>query len=170
MQSPPPIVCVAFVGSDGLLQSFRRFGGENTSATSSLSHVDDLELQLVLYSALDQVEAQLRSANQAIQRGETRPMEPYLGLLTPALLHTEDFNVYGFVSATYVKILAIVREGMSKQRKDEDQTLRLMFRQLHAVHVEATCNPFLDGFDGSSFTKAVDRVVDKHNMPMNWTL
>mmetsp|Transcript_21845 Transcript_21845/g.40188 ORF Transcript_21845/g.40188 Transcript_21845/m.40188 type:complete len:169 (+) Transcript_21845:119-625(+) len=168
MQVSSPIVCVAFVGSDGFQQCFRRYGQDGDR--SSLCQADDLELQFALFCALDQVETQLRVTTQAIQRGETRPMEPYLGLLTPALLHAEDYNIYGFVAATSVKILATVREGLSKQRGDEDQMLKQLFQELHALHVAASCNPFLAGYSTESFTKAVDKIVEKHNQPTNWTL
>merc|ERR1719263_1888700 len=97
-----------------------------------------------------------------MNRPSTVPPEPFLGLLTPALIMLEDYNVWGYVTATRVKILAIVRDGASKNRKDEENILRSLFRSLHALYVDAASNPFLESFETPSFASGISRAAEQH--------
>ena len=154
-----PVLCVAFIGRDGaplFLRSFRK------SDVEPMPDADDLELQLLLCASLDQVEVQLRTVGQALQRGEAKGCDPYLGVLCPALFDVEDCNIYGYVSATHVKILAIVRDGVCKQRRDEEAIMRSMLKQLNLLYVDAASNPFFDGLGRASFRMSVTRVVEQH--------
>ena len=61
---------------------------------------------------------------------EVKSPDCYLGVLSPALFGVEDCNVYGYVAASRVKVLALVREGACRQRRDEEAILRSLLRQL----------------------------------------
>ncbi|CAJ1374952.1 unnamed protein product [Effrenium voratum] len=104
-----------------------------------------MKLQLLLHAALDQAEVQLQNVAQALQKGEAKGSDPYVGILSPALFDVEDCNIYGYVAATRVKVLAIVRDGACRQRRDEEAILRSMLRQLNLLYVDAASNPFYDG-------------------------
>ncbi|CAK9080413.1 unnamed protein product, partial [Durusdinium trenchii] len=135
----PPVLCLAIVGRDGGLLFFRSF------RRSVPPDADDLELQLLLHSSLDQVEAQLQHVAQALQKGEAKSFDPYLGILSPALFDAEDCNIYGYVAATRIKVLAIVRDGACQKRRDEEAILRSMLRQLNLLYIDAATNPFYNG-------------------------
>merc|ERR1712039_201931 len=106
------------------------------------SNADDLELSLLLFASLDQVEHHLTASEKAFQKGENQNPDPYLGILTPALFNAEDCNVYGHISATNVIVLVLVRASLCKQLRDEDNIMRSLLRQLHLHYVNAASNPF----------------------------
>merc|ERR1719272_960514 len=123
-----------------------------------------MDLLLALQSSLDQADVHLRAAAQAAQRGETRNPDPFLGVLSPALFGAEDYNVYGYVSATNVKVLGIIRDGVCKQRRDEDAILRSLLRQLNVIYVDTVCNPFFASLESTgNFHGNVSRIVDHHS-------
>lgn len=125
-------------------------------------HSLNLEMHLVLFSALDQIEVHLRNAVQAYSRGETKAPESFLGILSPALIDLVEHNVYGFITATKVKMMAVVRENACKQRKDEETIMRSMFKQCHSLYIEAASSPFFTGLDTKSFISKLTQVVDQH--------
>eukprot|EP00929_Paragymnodinium_shiwhaense_P104820 TRINITY_DN6955_c0_g1_i1.p1 TRINITY_DN6955_c0_g1~~TRINITY_DN6955_c0_g1_i1.p1 ORF type:complete len:172 (+),score=41.94 TRINITY_DN6955_c0_g1_i1:138-653(+) len=157
-----PILSVAFVGSDDQPLFVQGFAKEDTGRSGIDQQVDELEILLALQCSLDQVGLHLRLAAQAIQRGESRAQEPYLGVLTPVLFNAEEYNIYGYLSATNVKVLAIVKDGLCKQRRDEDALMRSLLRQLHLLQVDAASNPFYAGLNTASFNAKVVRIVDHH--------
>merc|ERR1711920_401909 len=134
-------------------------GGDRTAASPG---DDDLELMLLLNTSIDQVEVHLKAVMQALQRNETRNPDPYLGILSPALFDAEDVNIYGHMAATQVKVLAVIRDGMCKQKRDEDNILRSLLRQLHQLYVDAASNPFYEGLGNASFGASVVRIVEQH--------
>eukprot|EP00927_Polykrikos_kofoidii_P075737 TRINITY_DN72180_c0_g1_i1.p2 TRINITY_DN72180_c0_g1~~TRINITY_DN72180_c0_g1_i1.p2 ORF type:complete len:164 (-),score=14.38 TRINITY_DN72180_c0_g1_i1:119-610(-) len=148
------ILCVAFVGSDDQPLFTQKFGDQ----------LDDLEVLLVLQSSMDQLEAKVRAASQAILRGDARGHDSHLGVVCPVLVGgEEDYNVYGHVSATQVKVLAVVRDGPFKQRREEDAVVRSLLRQLHLLYVDAVSNPFHVTLETAAFNKGVARIVDHHS-------
>eukprot|EP00442_Polarella_glacialis_P048946 CAMPEP_0115065368 /NCGR_PEP_ID=MMETSP0227-20121206/10213_1 /TAXON_ID=89957 /ORGANISM="Polarella glacialis, Strain CCMP 1383" /LENGTH=170 /DNA_ID=CAMNT_0002451151 /DNA_START=91 /DNA_END=601 /DNA_ORIENTATION=- len=157
LSTKPPVLCVAFIGRDSVPLFFRSF----CRSESPQLDADNLELQLLLYASLDQVEAQLRSVARALQQQEARGSDPYLGILSPALFDVEDCNIYGYVSATHVKVLAMVRDGVCKQRRDEEAILRSLLRQLNLLYIDAASDPFYDGLEKDSFSKGVARIVEQ---------
>eukprot|EP00439_Symbiodinium_sp_Y106_P049348 s815_g6.t1 len=62
-----------------------------------------------------------------------------------------DCNIYGYVAATRVKVLAIVRDGACRQRRDEEAILRSMLRQVNLLYVDAASNPFYSGLGKARF-------------------
>ncbi|CAJ1448456.1 unnamed protein product [Effrenium voratum] len=112
-------------------------------------------LQLLLHAALDQAEVQLQNVAQALQKGEAKGSDPYVGILSPALFDVEDCNIYGYVAATRVKVLAIVRDGACRQRRDEEAILRSMLRQLNLLYVDAASNPFYDGLGKANLSPSL---------------
>lgn len=89
-----------------------------------------MELQLLLLGSLDQLQQQLSTVAEALLKGEVRSPDPYLGVLSPALYGLEDCNVYGYVAASQVKVLALVRDGACRHKRDEEAILRSLLRQL----------------------------------------
>mmetsp|Transcript_110783 Transcript_110783/g.196260 ORF Transcript_110783/g.196260 Transcript_110783/m.196260 type:complete len:160 (-) Transcript_110783:52-531(-) len=147
-----PIICASFIGSDNMPLFYRGFYRQE---------VDDIEAQLALYAALDQADVHLRASQQAVQRGETRSPDPYLGILSPALFNSEDVNTYGYVSATQVKVFVVIRDGV-KQRREEDTIMRSLLKQLYLLYVDAAANPFHTTFEKDSFSNSVASVVNHH--------
>mmetsp|Transcript_6581 Transcript_6581/g.13141 ORF Transcript_6581/g.13141 Transcript_6581/m.13141 type:complete len:131 (-) Transcript_6581:42-434(-) len=117
---------------------------------------------LLAYGAMDQLQLRVRIHAEALQRGETRTPDPYLGVLMHALVNTEDCNIFGYISASNVKVLAIVRDTGDKQREKEDVILRSLLRQLHHFYVDAACNPFFQGLGRPSFAASVATAVERH--------
>merc|ERR1712032_278474 len=116
------------------------------------------ELQLVLYSALDQIDVHVRNALQAATRGDTKAPDTFLGVLTPALVDMEEHSVYGFISATKVKIMAVVREHVCKQKKDEELIVRSLLKQravLRPVH-RGCLEPLLHGSREAELCRQAD--------------
>ncbi|CAJ1332175.1 unnamed protein product, partial [Effrenium voratum] len=141
---------ISRTGRDGGLLFFRSF-----RKASVPPDADDLELQLLLHAALDQAEVQLQNVAQALQKGEAKGSDPYVGILSPALFDVEDCNIYGYVAATRVKVLAIVRDGACRQRRDEEAILRSMLRQLNLLYVDAASNPFYDGLGKANLSPSL---------------
>ena len=65
-----------------------------------------------------------------IARGIT---EPYLGLLYP----TDNFTIYGYLSNTDVKLIAVLDEGETK-----DGEIKQFFDTFHSLYLHTISNPF----------------------------
>jgi len=88
---------------------------------------DMATLHSICHCALDVVEERMKIPKGAL-------FDAFLGLLYP----TEDFRVFGYVSNSQVKIMAVVRE----EDEVKDSELRLLFRGIHAAFVDQVSNPF----------------------------
>lgn len=62
------------------------------------------------------------------------PQDPYLGLLQPAV----DFRVYGYLTSTEAKLVAVLSDGGDAREAE----LRQLFRRLHGLVIAALSNPF----------------------------
>mmetsp|Transcript_5459 Transcript_5459/g.7381 ORF Transcript_5459/g.7381 Transcript_5459/m.7381 type:complete len:142 (+) Transcript_5459:311-736(+) len=115
------IVCLAIIGP-----------ANNPLHISSLfSEEESLKFHYILHCALDVFEERI-----AVRGKGTASIEPNLGLLYP----TEDYQVYGYSTATRVKFLAIVEEMDEKTKIDD--VVRDVFKHLHLAYIDAVSNPF----------------------------
>lgn len=150
------IVCVTFLSSTDSLLFFRRFRRQDGP------EADDVALQMILHASLDQAVARLGVMQR---RYDTWNLDPFLGILTPALFDDEYINVYGYVSTTRVKILVAVHDDLSiqsAQQKNIDDVMRSLFRHLNALYIDAVSNPFYDGLEKVQFEVQVTKVVEHH--------
>ncbi len=75
----------------------------------------------------------------------------YLGVLCPV----DDFKVYGYVTATRMKLLLVVEDPAERLR---DVDVKQYFSALHTLLVNAVSNPFAEIGEplvSASFEKAV---------------
>jgi hypothetical protein len=88
------------------------------------------------------------------QRNTPAGADNFLGLLYPF----EDYKVFGYITATNVKVIIIMRDVLLREDK-----VRELFKALHRTFVDAVSNPFtpLDGqLTSPSFEQAVYRLVE----------
>ncbi|RHY08009.1 hypothetical protein DYB36_004299 [Aphanomyces astaci] len=81
----------------------------------------------------------------------------YLGFLGPV----EDFRVYGYVTNTLVKLLAIVQDTPMKE-----SDMRAFFSVMHNLYVNAMSNPFAvlgERITSAKFDSQVTSLVLQHN-------
>lgn len=67
-----------------------------------------------------------------LRRNPTEVPELYLGLLYP----TEEYRVYGYISNTHIKFVLVLDEAAPR-----DEELKRLFKRLHSLFVDVTCNP-----------------------------
>mmetsp|Transcript_96264 Transcript_96264/g.269360 ORF Transcript_96264/g.269360 Transcript_96264/m.269360 type:complete len:174 (+) Transcript_96264:104-625(+) len=161
----PPVVCVAYIGRDNtplLIRSFRRQADGGDIDRGWNPDGSDLDLHMQLFASMDQLDAQFKTMSEALQRGETKSPDPFLGVLTPALVDFEDHNIYAQVSASQVKVIAVVRDGVCKKAHEEEQ-VRSLLRQLLVLYTDAVANPFFAGLETEAFDKKVVSVVAQHS-------
>uniref|UniRef100_A0A7S4R3J2 Trafficking protein particle complex subunit n=1 Tax=Alexandrium monilatum TaxID=311494 RepID=A0A7S4R3J2_9DINO len=168
----PSILAVAYVGIDNSPAYFRSFlnveaapmvavGGEGPSTEAE---ADKPDLKQLVLGAQEQLEDHIRNAVQAMQRGDGRSTDPFLGVLTPTLVDGKDCSVYGYISACNMKVLVLALDhGVSNSKDLQTPILRSLLRQLHQFYVDAFCNPFFVSLDTPSFRAKVDTAVDRHN-------
>lgn len=93
--------------------------------------VTDLRFDYLLYASLDIIEDKIA---QAKRQPTTSPgADAYFGFLFPS----EDKRLYGYVTNTFVKFIAIVDDTDVRE-----QDLRMFFKRLHGLFVEVSSNPF----------------------------
>lgn len=81
------------------------------------------------------------------------------GLLTAESL--VDLGVFGYVTSSRLKILAIVEETAAMYA---DPNLRPLFRHLHRLYADCIANPFfLDQLNSPRFVSLVDQSVAYHS-------
>ena len=70
----------------------------------------------------------------------------------------EELRVYGYLSNSRIKLLAVLDEDDVK-----DDQMRALFRRLHALYVDTVGNPFHKADselnDCASFDRQVERIV-----------
>lgn len=88
-------------------------------------------LQIERMSDLISIVAAAKSANSKI------PASLYLGLLCPI----ENMKVYGYISNTKIKFLAVVDDSSIK-----DSQMKHFFSDLHALYVQYISNPFVEPY------------------------
>ncbi|OMJ82185.1 hypothetical protein SteCoe_17206 [Stentor coeruleus] len=135
------LVFVAVISKDNkpiILQEFR----SNT----------DITMHFVVYSSLDIIErkiVEIRDSNEMTKN--------YLGYLGPALLGEGDYALYGWLSFTGVKFVAVLKENY-EQRNDEK--IKSLMQKLEQLYIKTISNPFHDPSDFTS-VKFIDKLQKK---------
>ncbi|XP_004345389.1 hypothetical protein CAOG_05799 [Capsaspora owczarzaki ATCC 30864] len=119
--------------------------GSGSGASAAVPGSDsDLKYHYIVHTALDVVEEKVTTITKVAS-------ELYLGLLYPA----EEYKVYGYVTNTRVKLIAVWEEGNPALR---EMDVRSFFRRLHDIYADMLCNPFYtpgDKITAVSFDKQV---------------
>uniref|UniRef100_K3WRF7 Trafficking protein particle complex subunit 2-like protein n=1 Tax=Globisporangium ultimum (strain ATCC 200006 / CBS 805.95 / DAOM BR144) TaxID=431595 RepID=K3WRF7_GLOUD len=135
------ISCVAVIGAANSPLYVRTFDEE-----------EDLGFHYIAHVSLDIIEEKLRSAGIMAAKDDM-----YLGFLGPI----EDYRVYGYVTNTSIKFVAIMQD--SPVRESE---LRSFFAEMHKMYVNAMSNPFApigERITSQNFEKKVYNLVLQHN-------
>ena len=122
------LVFVAAISKDNkpiVLQDFR----SNT----------DITMHFVVFSSLDIIERKIVEI-----RDNNDMAKNYLGYLGPALLGEGDYALYGWLSFTGVKFVAVLKETY-EQRNDEK--IKSLMQNLENLYVKTISNPFHDSND-----------------------
>ncbi|KAJ1612169.1 hypothetical protein OIY81_1417 [Cryptosporidium canis] len=115
------VICISIVDRSNQPLLFRAL--ENESLDS---------LQFAVYSALDIVER--KTSGDAMEGS----LDPYLGYLGPAISLSYEYEIYGFLSFSHVKIIAILQD-----HPENEVELRNFFHNVYRAYVDSICNPFL---------------------------
>lgn len=148
----PVIACVAFVGVSSQPLFFRVF-------SAAAGSDEELALQLAVFSALDTIDERVP---------ERRIPPPPPGAALPVgfsflnlLLPVEDHKVFGYVTATSVRIIVIVKDVLLREDR-----VRALFVRLHQAYADAIASPFAPVGDAPItspfFADAIDAVVAAH--------
>ncbi|ETV97869.1 hypothetical protein H310_09195 [Aphanomyces invadans] len=130
------IACVAIVGANN-----------NPLFVRAYCEDDDLSFHYIAHIALDIVEERVKLSKD----------DMYLGFLGPV----EDFRVYGYVTNTLVKLIAVVQDAPLK-----DSDMRAFFADVHKLYVNAMSNPFAilgERITSAKFESHVKSLVLQHN-------
>eukprot|EP00118_Oscarella_pearsei_P010335 m.63045 g.63045 ORF g.63045 m.63045 type:complete len:144 (+) comp35129_c0_seq7:600-1031(+) len=112
---------------------------------------EDLKFHYLVHTSLDVVEEKVAAVSPGRSGGDLR--ELYLGLLYP----TEDYKIYGYMTNTRVKFIAVV-ENTNSYAKDTE--MKTMFKTLHTAYGDLLSNPFYIPGDQIQ-SKAFENVVYK---------
>ncbi|KAH9129720.1 hypothetical protein LEN26_005426 [Aphanomyces euteiches] len=130
------IACVAIVGANN-----------NPLFVRSFEEEDELSFHYIAHVALDIVEERVKQSRD----------DMYLGFLGPV----EDFRVYGYITNTAVKFLAVVPDAPVKESE-----LRAFFAEVHKLYVNAMSNPFTqlgERITSNKFQTKVHGLVQQFN-------
>lgn len=122
------LVFVAVISKDNkpiILQEFR-----NNS---------DITMHFVVYSSLDIIERKIVEIREGGEMNKN-----FLGYLGPALLGEGDYALYGWLSFTGVKFVAVLKECY-EQRNDEK--IKNLMQELENLYKKTISNPFHDPKD-----------------------
>lgn len=115
------VICVSIVDRSNQPLLFRTL--ENESFDS---------LHFAVYSALDVIER--KTSGDAMEGS----LDPYLGYLGPAISLSYEYEIYGFLSFSHVKIIVILQD-----HPEDEAELRNFFHSIYKAYVDSICNPFL---------------------------
>jgi hypothetical protein len=159
----PVIACVAFVGHSSEPLYLKAFPPSDD---------DLLKLHLAVFSALDVIDERVPKRKlPAEARGTgggggaaTTPQGSFLNLLMPV----EDFKVFGYVTATSIKIIVIVKDVLLREER-----VRNLFVLLHGAYADAVASPFAPvgnaPLDAPAFVRAVDDIVATNTTAIRYT-
>lgn len=154
----PVIACVAFIGHASEPLFFK-----------ACPPFDDdlLKLQLAVFSALDVVDERVPKRKLPAEPrgpGAAAPQGAFLNLLLPV----EDFKIFGYVTATSVKIILIVKDVLLREDR-----VRNLFVLLHGAYADAVASPFAPvgnaPLDAPAFARVVDGIVAENATAIRYT-
>lgn len=117
------ITCLGIVGSQNNPLYIRTFPDVQGDAL--------LQYHFTIHCALDAVEEKLLQ-----KRPPGDHMDTFLGLLYP----TDDCKVYGYITNTNTKLIALVSDSTPPNYKDE--SIAKVLRKIHHIYVDFCTNPF----------------------------
>ena len=140
-----------------------------TDGFSSKAKGCSLRHQFILHAALDRFE-ELAGPPPGLgwrEPGSSGTDAMWVGLLCPV----EEMRVYGYMTTTKLKIMAVVEDTVPSRQEIQarilEDDLKKLFVQIHNVYVEYTLNPFnpIDGqmIQSSRFEKHVSDCVLRFN-------
>jgi hypothetical protein len=161
----PVVACVSFIGRGSAPLFFRAF-------SAAAGSDEELQLQLAVFSALDAVDERVperRIPPAGAGAGAPAPAAaPGGGAFLNLLLPVEDYKVFGYVTATSVKIIVVVKDVLLREDR-----VRELFVRLHAAYADAVASPFAPVGDAPlgapAFAAAVDAVVAAHGGAIRYT-
>lgn len=124
------------------------FGRAPTALNDSLS----LEQEFKMHASIDQLEERLNE--ESSRAGMTK----WIGKLCPM----EDTMIYGYVTPTHIKFLAMVESNFSIRESD----LKVVFARTHDLFIQYTLNPFSklrQRIDSPRFDAGVTEAVRSYN-------
>mmetsp|Transcript_47618 Transcript_47618/g.116002 ORF Transcript_47618/g.116002 Transcript_47618/m.116002 type:complete len:232 (+) Transcript_47618:122-817(+) len=125
----------------GFLQQQQDAAGSGSGSSNKQHHcLLPIRHEMMIHSSLDRLEEMLGSPKKAsISIGRFQRGSHWLGCICPM----EEFEVYGYVSSSDVKFLALVERGdviTVKKRKEID--IKMLLTAVHDAYVKHTMNPF----------------------------
>ncbi|KAI9262766.1 Sedlin [Sporodiniella umbellata] len=132
------INCIALIGKQNNPLFIKNF---------STSH-PDLKYHYIAHTSIDVIEERVSSG--------PKYLDLYLGLLYAM----EDLAVYGYITNTRVKIIAVasVTDGIIR-----DADMKSLFRKIHNAYVANVCNPFYNidsqkSIQSKTFAKTIEAI------------
>ncbi|KAI7838528.1 hypothetical protein COHA_007671 [Chlorella ohadii] len=116
------IVAAAVIAPNNSPLYLSTFGGDDESA----------RLSTMVHCSLDAVEEKVAAGLRGTAPGDVP--DAYLGLLSSE----DELKVFGYVTNTRVKLVAVVDDPIVK----DDEMRAQIFRRMHAAFVDAASNPF----------------------------
>jgi hypothetical protein len=155
----PVIACVAIVGPSSEPLFFRVF-------SAAAGSDEEMSLQLAVFSALDAVDE--RVPERRVPPAPAGSMPPPAGAFLNLLLPVEDHKVFGYVTATSVRIIVVVKDVLLREDR-----VRELFVRLHAAYVDAVLSPFSPTvhapLNAPSFASAIDAIVAAHGTAVRYS-
>eukprot|EP00980_Cylindrotheca_fusiformis_P015569 scaffold4447_cov120-Cylindrotheca_fusiformis.AAC.2 len=168
--------CLAILGNKNEPLFFTRPPTTNTgiAKTSELDSFGFLESmaaegssvdhELIIHAAVDRMEELIGPPNNSSLPRQMRGSQ-WIG----SICMMEDCEVYGYVTSSNVKILALIKQDeiIPLQKRNEGD-IRMLFRMVHDCYVKYTMNPFTSIRSKiekpcSSFEKGVGTAIKKYN-------
>lgn len=112
----------------------------------------EITMHFVVHSSLDIID---RKINEIKESGEYN--KNYLGYLGPALLGEGDYALYGWISYTGVKFIAVLKENY-EQRNEEK--IKVFMQKIEGLYTRTISNPFhvQQDFSGTSFCSKLQKL------------
>eukprot|EP01016_Furgasonia_blochmanni_P044600 TRINITY_DN6209_c0_g1_i10.p1 TRINITY_DN6209_c0_g1~~TRINITY_DN6209_c0_g1_i10.p1 ORF type:complete len:190 (-),score=48.53 TRINITY_DN6209_c0_g1_i10:120-689(-) len=114
---------------------------------------DELQIQLLIYSSLDLIQAQSKSIEVLTQihtyvqvdrkLAANKDSSSFVGHVTSAFLSEVDVDVYGYLAATKLKIVVILQQKPDRQNYDEN-LVKAMMKSVYDLYMQDQFNPFHD--------------------------
>ncbi|KAG2216867.1 hypothetical protein INT45_007872 [Circinella minor] len=132
------INCIALIGKQNNPLYLKNFSNTHP----------DLKYHYIAHTSIDVIEERVASG--------PKNLDLYLGLLYAM----EDLAVYGYMTNTRVKFVAVVSvtEGIIR-----DAEMKTIFKKIHSAYLSQICNPFYNldsqqSIDSKAFSRAIEAI------------
>mmetsp|Transcript_27457 Transcript_27457/g.38639 ORF Transcript_27457/g.38639 Transcript_27457/m.38639 type:complete len:187 (+) Transcript_27457:35-595(+) len=139
------------------------FGFASNSETTE-NHLA-LRLEFMMHASLDKLEDITGQFPGRRWRnpGVTGPDANWIGHLCPM----EDTRIYGYITTTNVKFLAMIEDSPEGIHPSREGELKSLFSTVHELYVQYTLNPFSqikEKIKSERFDEGVNACVEKFNL------